>query len=36
MYSVFLMIIFVDLFRFLCKVSREAVGRPRGPIVIIV
>jgi hypothetical protein len=47
-YSVFVVIIFVDLFRFLtiednafirgmeCKVAREVVGGPRGPIVIIV
>ena len=37
-YSVFVVIIFVDLFRFLTsgKVAREVVGGPRGPIVIIV
>ena len=37
-YSVFLVIIFVDLFKIYArgKVAREVVGGPRGPIVIIV
>ena len=38
MYSVFLVIIFVDLFKIYArgKVAREVVGGGRGPIVIIV